>query len=328
VTQVFDDFSSYSTGNVASVASPNWSVQATPASDWTQTVADDAGNRGIQVTRTSAGASTGMIVNDAVGAISGDIEIYARFKVDTTTNSVTAAGPVLAASDNQCYGLSIIDASNVRLYRFSTTQSQGTAIAVSIAFAVPDQAYVKIRIGRSGTTIRAKIWLDADSEPGSWSTSGTNTTLTDLKGGIVSRATQLAPIFVSDYGIGTAGDSAPTTTASTTTLNPAQATLTMVGQQPSANPFTKVLIRTVLINEAGSPLGGLTGIHLKVWYGGRAAGAPDLSLSNRHTEAGGSTSWSLAIGSLIYNQAVFYVADDGGASLSLYTCARTIPSYE
>jgi hypothetical protein len=115
-----------------------------------------------------------------------------------------------------------------------------------------------------------------------------------------------------------------------TTLTPSVGQLVWVGQIPSTNPFTNVRIRDVLINEAGSPVGSRTGIHLMVWYGGVPSGAPDLSLSNMTSDANGTISWSLVTGSLVYNQNVFYIAHDGNASgsLSQYTCARVIPSYE
>jgi hypothetical protein len=89
-----------------------------------------------------------------------------------------------------------------------------------------------------------------------------------------------------------------------------------------------VRIREVLINEAGSPVGNRTGMSLLIWYGGSPVGAPDLSYSALTTDANGTTSWSIATGSLAYNQSIFYVATDGGASLSMYTCARMVPSYE
>jgi hypothetical protein len=115
---------------------------------------------------------------------------------------------------------------------------------------------------------------------------------------------------------------------SSTTVTPAPAALTMNGRAPSANAFTNVRIREVLINEAGSPVGNRTGMSLLIWYGGSPVGAPDLSYSALTTDANGTTSWSIATGSLAYNQSIFYVATDGGASLSMYTCARMVPSYE
>lgn len=216
MSTAFDDFTAYSAGAVGTVASPNWSVQAAPGGDWTQNIVDDSGDKIVRITRTSSGAATGMIVNDLIGGTTGDIEIFAKYRIDTTTVQTAFCGPVLAASDNQAYGLVMTDASNVRLYRFASNGAQGTSIAAAFAFAMPDGSYVYIRLGRTdsagASTIRAKIWTGLVSdEPGSWMTSGNNTTLTTLKAAIASRATQQVPIDVTDYGIGTgAGISAPT----------------------------------------------------------------------------------------------------------------------
>ena len=112
-----------------------------------------------------------------------------------------------------------------------------------------------------------------------------------------------------------------------TTITPGKATLTLAGNAATINTFTKVAIKEVFINEAGSPVTNRTGMSLLVWYGGSPIGAPDLSYSALTTDAAGTASWSLAPGSLIFNQTIFYVATDGGASLSQYTCARMIPTY-
>jgi hypothetical protein len=115
--------------------------------------------------------------------------------------------------------------------------------------------------------------------------------------------------------------------ATTGTATPTTGAVTIAGNQPSINPFTNVRIREVLINEAGSPVANQTGIHLVVWYGSIPTGAPDLSYSNMTTDPNGTTSWSLATGTLVYNQRIFYVAHDGHASLSVYTCAQMMPTY-
>lgn len=115
--------------------------------------------------------------------------------------------------------------------------------------------------------------------------------------------------------------------SSSTTVTPATGSIVAQGRAPTVNVFTNVRIREVLINEAGSPVASQTGIHLVVWYGGAPSGAPDLSYSDMTTDTNGSTSWSLATGSLAYNQGVFYVAHDGHASMSVFTCARMIPTY-
>lgn len=115
--------------------------------------------------------------------------------------------------------------------------------------------------------------------------------------------------------------------SSTGTALPGVGSLIMQGLTPSANTFAAVAIKEVFINEAGSPVTNRTGIHLMVWYAGSPAGAPDVSYSNLTTDAAGTASWSLPPGGLTYNQNVFYLATDGGASLSQYTCGRLIPTY-
>lgn len=112
------------------------------------------------------------------------------------------------------------------------------------------------------------------------------------------------------------------------TASPGVGSAVAQGRAPSVNPFTNIFIREVLINEAGSPVSNQSGLHLVVWYSGAPSGAPDLSYSNLTTDANGTASWNLATGGLVYNQGVFYVAHDGHSSMSVYTCARMIPTYQ
>jgi hypothetical protein len=113
------------------------------------------------------------------------------------------------------------------------------------------------------------------------------------------------------------------------TVTPGVGSIRMSASPPNTNPFTNVRISEILINEAGSPLSGRTGMHLLVWYEGYPFGAPDLSYSNATTGAAGTLSYSLASGPLAYNDPIFYVLTDGNASGSLsgYTCARMVPTY-
>lgn len=114
---------------------------------------------------------------------------------------------------------------------------------------------------------------------------------------------------------------------SSTTATPTTGLLSIQGQQHSVNPFTNVRIREVFINEAGSPLANMTGMSLLIWYAGSPIGSPDLSYSAVTTDTNGTMSYSLATGSLVYNQPIFYLATDGHASLSAWTCARMTPTY-
>jgi hypothetical protein len=111
------------------------------------------------------------------------------------------------------------------------------------------------------------------------------------------------------------------------TVSPSNAALSVGGRLPLVNAFSSVLIREVLINEAGSPVANQAAMHLVVWYGGSPFGAADLSYSNMTTDPAGTASWSIAKGTLVFGQRIFYFAHDGHTSMSVYTCAQITPTY-
>jgi hypothetical protein len=121
--------------------------------------------------------------------------------------------------------------------------------------------------------------------------------------------------------------SAAAITGTETTINPGKATLTLDGRTPTTSAFTNVRIREVLVNGSGQAVSSASSIGLRVWYSGICAGAPDVSLNGMTTDASGTTSWSIATGTLVYNQAIFYVAQNS-VSYSHYACGRLVPSYE
>lgn len=112
-----------------------------------------------------------------------------------------------------------------------------------------------------------------------------------------------------------------------TTVTPGVGSVTMQGRAPGSSAFNNVRIREVLVNASGQAVGGATGISLAVWYAGIPTGAPDVSLAGLTTDGAGTTSWSIATGTLAYNQSIFYVAYDP-TTPTRWTCARMTPSYE
>lgn len=151
-----------------------------------------------------------------------------------------------------------------------------------------------------------------------------------IKNGFIGDATADGDIFVTNRDITTYtayDDGSGGTEATISNTSPQSIALTVNGRAATVNSFSTVTIREVFINEAGSPVQSRTGISLHVWYSGAPNGIADLSLSSLTTDANGTASWSLPTGGLSYNQAIFYVATDGGASLSEYTCARMTPIY-
>jgi hypothetical protein len=202
----------------------------------------------------------------------------------------------------------------------ATTLSGGVGVSSSatgivLAFATANNAGAITATGTNQTEIEEAAQGSA-TVLGISSTAGTGSEVVTSWSWIgANRATQMTLSVL------------PASGSSETTVTPSAGAFTFQGQQGSVNPFTNVRIREVLINEAGSPLSNMTGMKLTIWYGGAPSGAPDLSYSAVTTDTDGTMSYSIATGSLAYNQAIFYVLTDGSASLSAWTCGRMIPTY-
>ena len=73
----------------------------------------------------------------------------------------------------------------------------------------------------SGSTLKVKIWDDGSSEPAGWDVTDTDTDLTSGKVGIVTYRDRV--FYVSNFGVGTNGDTAPNSapvTGPNTPINP------------------------------------------------------------------------------------------------------------
>jgi hypothetical protein len=213
MAQFFDHFGTYSNGDIASVSGGAFSKQASTTS-WLYEVRTDGGATGgrtlvIEDDSLNWGDGGGTVVYDTAGASTGDFEIYCRMKLASVANLTAdrAIGPALVAANGNAYSLRY-DGTDVLLSYF-----QGSAFAnigSTIAIALADNTYFKVRLGRSGTTIRLKCWADGDAEPGSWQASGTHSTLTTVKTGIQVYDYNAGPYTFDALGFGTAGDAAPT----------------------------------------------------------------------------------------------------------------------
>lgn len=183
----------------------------------------------------------------------------------------------------------------------------------------------------SGTTYHILVGsTSAANADAYYDAGGTGSIVPTLSGNVTWPASNDFPANADsrDYSIyltDDAGGGGGSTTISN--ASPQTAPPTVNGRAATINNFSSVAIKEVFINEAGSPVTNRTGMSLLVWYSGSPSGAPDLSYSALTTDAAGTASWSLAPGTLVFNQPIFYVATDGGASLSMYTCARMIPTY-
>lgn len=231
----YDNFGTYSTGDLATNSGGNWTDISTNAG-WTILVTSDGaatgGKTAVIADTFGGGGGWGSDARSAyvsaLAGTTGDIEIVCKWKY--------GAGSLLGSG--QGYGPCLIDPSNSHAYGvFNTGTSTwrigyltgagsvfdfiGSAVNVSVAPA--SGTYVWVRLGVNSTTVRAKVWLDGNSEPGSWQLSGTDSTYlrsgspASLRGGIWAQDDNYDPFTIDVLGVGTGVDSAPVS-AGTDTL--------------------------------------------------------------------------------------------------------------
>lgn len=225
MTQYYEDFGSpYTTGGaIASDTSGAWAFQL-DGGGITYTIESFAGATASQVLQTnyvSGVAPTHIVVFETPGAQTGSLEVVSRLQWGesfATGNLNGFLGPQLFTATNLGFGLRRSAANTIRLTRWSLT---GAAANIGAALTFTDVAadtYFWVRLGRlagSPDTIRAKIWLDGDTEPSAWQISGTDATFVGLGmkagvGNITGASVQLVdPISYDVIGVGTGTDSAP-----------------------------------------------------------------------------------------------------------------------
>lgn len=207
------------------------------------------------------------------------------------------------------------------------TSSPPISLALPSAglFSQADEVIVAIQgsgVGSADYTSSNMTRIDQETDGGSFWTSGifklviasTSAVTLNLAGGDSNSIAVAASFKASASG-------------SSTTVTPAQAALALNGRTPATSAFTNVRIREVLVNASGQAVGSASDIGLRVWYSGICAGPPDVSLNGLTTDANGTTSWSIATGTLGVNQPIFFVAQNS-VSYSHYCCGRIVPSYE
>lgn len=209
----FRDFSEYSTGQLGTVGSADWTVTEGNAT-WLETVTTDGAATGGQTLVISNNGESSALTRCYFDAAetTGDCEVYARLKI----SSVSALdqhflGAALWGSADGGYLLYLPSTSTVRLVEVNTTGALWAYVDAAQSFTPSANTYFKVRIGRSGSTIRARIWADGDEEPGTWNAgSGTNTTYSTVSPSVVVYGYSIQPTTVDVFGAATSGDSAPT----------------------------------------------------------------------------------------------------------------------
>jgi hypothetical protein len=187
------------------------------------TVEADASAQGGKVARLENSGSNARIAFtwDTPGTLTSSdnpIRIRARFMytdLDDFTGQLTLGLHVSGSAGNEtAYDIQPREASgtDVQILRYNNGSLSVLAGADTDLFSASTWFQALIEVHNSG--IRAKIWEDGSSEPGSWTLSSSNTGTTSGKPGVLGGLNFIENVY--DWiGVGTDGDDAPSEPLST-----------------------------------------------------------------------------------------------------------------
>lgn len=135
-----------------------------------------------------------------------DVELLFQYYNDSTSTTQRVAAVRMVTSGTRTGYACRVRTNSIDTYRF--TGATFTAITnTTVSFSSGTWCWVRFRI--NGTTVRARIWADGDSEPGTWDCDATDATY--------STAGAVGPLKGANtntqkwrkLGVGTNGDTAP-----------------------------------------------------------------------------------------------------------------------
>jgi hypothetical protein len=208
MAQYFTDFSEYTTGQPPD----DWSLLWNSSSSL-EIKDDGSGGKYLEIRHDYTGDATCAVWDVISGS---DVEVYSKF--DTThPNYARTCARISNASpyeDRDLYGTRK-DASDTLLFQYLNGSYNALG---SGGYTDGSDPYFH-RFRANGDTISAKIWNEAESEPSPWDVTVSDTSIdSGLLGMYMYSGLYNVHIYLFEFGIGTNGDSAPT--SSVASANP------------------------------------------------------------------------------------------------------------
>ena len=160
-----------------------------------------------------------------------DVEIVGQFKPRSATGTRTF---VFRLSGTNGTGYAIrLRTTNFTAYRFSAGTMTSIADVTSLSLSSSSWYWVRFRI--NGSSVKARYWLDGDTEPGTWDVDTTDSTYSTAGqvGVLAGSGSQIQDWRY--FGVGTNGDTAPTSGDTALTVNAGVGSLVLTGQAPSVS---------------------------------------------------------------------------------------------
>lgn len=194
--------------------SPQWNTGAGAVTIETSGLPSGSGTHALKIVKSAAGRYFASW--DQVGSVSGDVEMLVRWQ-STATPAAGAVQLILYGSGGS--GSENAYFTSFRVTTPTTGMTRAKYVAGSSTTLSPDQTGISPALGANqwhwtriqitGTTFRQRTWVESGgSEPGTWASTSTDTSLVSGAVGIGS-ALNSVTIWVSQIGVGTGGDPAP-----------------------------------------------------------------------------------------------------------------------
>lgn len=163
---------------------PLWGV-ASDGQTWTLDVNNSANSSVFSISG-NAGLAANGANNKYTGllgpSVSGDVEVLATLTVNDFSTG-TNAGTVLRAVDGSTFYKAHLDGNQhiwIELHNAGIVTTLGSQVSVTLQSATK----YSLRFQASGSTLRARVWPTASSEPSTWDDTVTDATLTSGAAGV------------------------------------------------------------------------------------------------------------------------------------------------
>lgn len=150
-----------------------------------------------------------------------DGELFVRFKFTSTVGALSLHSRLIN-NDVDGYLVKINIGTSNNIIQYSLSNNSLGSLASTGSFTISANTWYKARFGVVGSTIRTKVWADADEEPVSWFLQKTNTAFSGAgKLGVYGYTNNATlPVYIDTFSVGTGVDSAPLVdTSYTLTVN-------------------------------------------------------------------------------------------------------------
>src|SRR5660397_4526 len=242
MTQYFTDFTSYTADAQPSDWTERWG--AANAASNVRTIGIPTGGGSAALEMVASADSRYAVSWDEVGTPSGDVEVLAKVHFENASGldsvcRVFLHGSGSAGTENSYFTESRLNTNFLDMSKYVSGTATTSASTSKTLYA---NTWYWVRLQRTGTTIRGRIWTDGDAEPGTWDVSATDAALSSGWVGAGLYYTT-GSHWVDQIGVGTGGDAAPdtfNTAASGTIATTSGASGSATGINPAAGTVTCV----------------------------------------------------------------------------------------